>query len=309
MKFVIVGTGGTGGVLGGYLAKAGHDVTFIARGKHLQAIQTKGLTVEQADGNKFIIAPANVCTMEEYADTPDVMLVCVKYYNIDDAVKLAARTAGRETIILPILNVYGTGGIMQGKLPEDLTVLDGCMYVFSSITEPGVIKQYQDILRVFYGFRQGQKRALEEKAKALEAVFKEAAIEAHYTENIAADHLQKFGFVSPMGAAGVYFNAKSEDFQKPGEVRDTYIGLIQEVQNIGLARGLHFKRDLVEIGLKIIDSYAPGGTTSMQRDVAAGRQSEFAGLVDRVVEMGQEVGVPTPYYAKISQWGKEHNIK
>ena len=110
--------------------------------------------------------------MEEYADRPDVLLVCVKYYDIEAAIELARRTAGEDTIVLPILNVYGTGGVMQAALPDSLTVLDGCMYVFGMIKEPGVISQPQSILRVFYGFRKGQDRHLEAKARELEQVFK-----------------------------------------------------------------------------------------------------------------------------------------
>ena len=309
MKFAIAGSGGTGGVLGAYLAKAGNDVTFLARGKHLEAIREKGLTLESQHNGNFTVYPAKACTMDEYADRPDVLLVCVKYYDIEAAIELARRTAGEDTIVLPILNVYGTGGVMQDALPDKLTVLDGCMYVFGMIKEPGVISQPQSILRVFYGFRQGQDRRLEAKARALEQVFKAAGIEGHFTDNIAADHLQKFSFVSPMGAAGLYFNAKSEDFQKEGQVRDTFVGLIREVQAIGDAMGLTFKSDLVKSGLKLIDAFKPGGMTSMQRDVAAGRQSEFAGLVDSIVELGKKLNVPTPYYAKISQWGKENHIK
>lgn len=309
MKFVIAGSGGTGGILGAYLAKAGNDVTFIARGEHLRAIREHGITVESSHNGSFTVRPAGACTMAEYQGTPDVMLVCVKYYNLEDAIKLAERTAGPDTIILPILNVYGTGGVMQSRLPAELTVLDGCMYVFGMIAAPGVIKQPQSILRVFYGFRKGQDRRLEEKAAELERVFNEAGIDGHFTDNIAADHLQKFSFVSPMGAAGLYFNAQSEDFQKEGKVRDTFTGLIREVQAIGGAMGLTFKSDLVQSGLKLIDSFQPGGITSMQRDVAAGRQSEFSGLVDSVVELGRKLNVPTPYYAKISQWGRENHIK
>ena len=309
MKFVIVGTGGTGGVLGGFLAKAGEDVTFIARGEHGQAIKDNGLTIKSIDYGEFTIKPAKVCTMEEYNETPDVMLICTKFNGVPAAVELAKRVAGPETIILPILNVYGTGRIMQEQLPGNLTAMDGCMYVYALKEAPGVIKQMQSILRVFYGFRPGQSRALEAKAKEAEQVMRNAHIEAHLTDDIAQSHLQKFSFVSPMGATGAYFNVTSEDFQKPGEVRDTFAGLIAEVQAIGEAMGVKFKKDLVQYGLKCIDAYGPGGTTSMQRDIAEGRPSEFAGLVDSVVDLGKKLGVPTPYYEKISHWGKEHHIK
>lgn len=307
MKFVIVGTGGTGGVLGAYLARNGHDVTFIARNAHLAAIKENGLKLESTRGD-FAINPAKACTMEEYNDTPDVILVCVKYYNIDDAIALAKRVAGPETIVLPILNVYGTGGIMQKALP-DKVCLDGTIYVVAEITAPGVIKQKADILRVFFGYRKGQQHILEDKCHQVEAVMKEAGIDAHFTDNIERDALQKFAFVSPMGAAGLYHKAASEEFQKEGQVREDFKQLIQEVVNVGAAMGLTFERNLVEVGLKIVDSYGSGVTTSMQRDVWEGKRSEFAGLVDSMAELGKEYGVPVPTYDKVSKWGKEQGIK
>lgn len=308
MKFVIVGTGGTGGVLGGYLAQAGNDVTFIARGKHLEAIRENGLTIETVHKGNFTVKPAKACTMDEYNDTPDVILICVKYYNIQDTIELVKRTAGPETIVLPVLNVFGTGGIIQKEVP-DKCCLDGTMYVVSEVSAPGVIKQNMKILRVFFGHRKDQPKILEEKCRQLEKVFNDAEIEGHFSSNIERDALQKFAFVSPMGAAAVYHGVTSEAFQADGAVRSDFAGLIQEVVNLGKAMGITFENDLVATGLKLIDSYGPGGTTSMQRDILADRQSEFSGLVDRVVDLGRELKTEVPIYTKISNWGKEKGIK
>lgn len=307
MKFVIVGTGGTGGVLGAYLAKAGNDVTFIARGKHLAAMQEKGLTLETKHNGIININPCRAVTMEEYNDTPDAMLVCVKYYNIQDAIEFARRTAGPETVIIPILNVVGTGEVINDAIPER-TALDGCMYVLGKIKEPGTVEQVQKILRVFFGFRKNQDRTLLPKVLEIEQLMNEAGIETHYTENIVRDALQKFSFVSPMGAACIYFNALSEDFQQEGEVRETFIGLIREVQALGKAMGIETDKDWVQLGLKLIDAYGPGIGTSMSRDVDAGNASEFAGLVTRMVELGTKYNVPVPLYSKINDWGKAKGL-
>ncbi|SDG75426.1 ketopantoate reductase [Selenomonas sp. WCT3] len=308
MKFAIVGTGGTGGTLGAYLASIGQDVTFIARGSHLAAIRQNGLTIRTEHRGDIVIKPAKACTMEEYTDTPDVMLVCVKYYNIDDAIALARRTANAETLIVPILNVFGTGEVMQQALPG-LTCLDGCMYIFAKIESPGIIVQPEKILRVFYGFRPRQDNCLANKAKELEQIMQDAGIQAHFTEHIQRDALQKFAFVSPMGAAGLYFEAVSDDFQHEGPLRDFFIGLIREVVDIGHAMGITWEKDLVETGLKMIDAFKPGLRTSMQRDVLAGKSSEFSGLVSRIVALGKKYNVPTPLYQKVDNWGQEHHIR
>jgi 2-dehydropantoate 2-reductase len=308
MKFAIVGTGGTGGTLGAYLSAAGQDVTFLARGKHLAAIKQQGLTVRTEHRGDIVIQPAKACTMAEYNDVPDVMLICVKYYGLADAIALARRTAGPGTLIVPILNVFGTGEVMQRELPA-CTCLDGCMYVFAKIGAPGVILQPEKILRVFFGFRPGQDQRLAAKAQALEAIMNEAGIRAHFTANIQRDALQKFAFVSPMGAAGLYYDAVSDDFQHEGKVRELFAGLIAEVVALGHAMGIEWENDLVATGLKMIDAFKPGLRTSMQRDVLAGGVSEFDGLVNRIVALGQEYHVPTPPYHKVSDWGKAHNIQ
>jgi 2-dehydropantoate 2-reductase len=112
MKFLVIGTGGTGGALGGFLAADGNDVTFIARGKNLDALRKDGLKLNSMRGELHIPAP-KAMTAEEYTGTPDVILVCVKFYSLADAIALVDRVAKPETVVIPILNVYGTGGMMQ----------------------------------------------------------------------------------------------------------------------------------------------------------------------------------------------------
>ncbi len=307
MKFAIFGVGGTGGVLGGYLANVDNDVTFLARGEHLRAMQEKGLTIHTNHRGDIHIEPCKAVHADDYHETPDVLFVCVKYYGIDAAIALAQRVAGPDTLVIPILNVFGTGAVMQEKLPGK-TVLDGCIYVFAKRGGPGIIEQPQEILRVFYGFRPGQDRHLAAKAGELESIMRDADIHAHFSNDIQRDALTKFSFVSPMGAAGLYFGVTSEAFQKDGEVRKTFVGLIREVEALGHAMGVTFDRDLVETDLKMMDSFAPGLTTSMQRDVAVGGSSEFSGLVSRIAALGKEYGVPTPLYQKIDDWGKARGL-
>lgn len=307
MKFAIFGVGGTGGVLGGYLAQAGNDVTFLARGAHLRALQENGLTIHTQHRGDLHIEPCQAMQADDYHETPDVLFVCVKYYSLDAAIALARRVAGPETLIIPILNVFGTGAVMQEQLPGK-TVLDGCIYVFAKRSAPGIIEQPQEILRVFYGFRPRQDDHLAPKAAELEPILRAADIHAHLSTDIQRDALTKFSFVSPMGTAGLYFGVTSEAFQRDGEVRETFIGLIREVEALGRAMGITFDRDLVTSGLRLMDAFAPGLSTSMQRDVAAGGSSEFSGLVSRIVTLGKAYHVPTPLYAKIDAWGKARGL-
>lgn len=314
MKYAIIGAGGTGGILGFYMTKADRDVTLIARGRHLAAMQEKGLAVEKMwDGTTEII-PVKAMDMEHYDEQPDVVLVCVKGYSLEDTIPFIQRVAKPSTIVIPVLNIYGTGAKMQEQLPK-LLVTDGCIYVSANIKEPGVLIQLGKILRVVYGVRNMStqkvniKRAHEEMLDALKNIkkdFDDSGIDGVLSENIQRDALEKFSYVSPIGAAGLYYHATAADFQREGKQREAFKTMIREIAALAEAMGVPFERDMVEVNLKILSSLAPEATTSMQRDVMEGKDSEIDGLVYEVVRMGERYHVPVPMYAKVAEKLREN---
>lgn len=314
MKYAIIGAGGTGGILGFYMTKADRDVTLIARGRHLAAMQEKGLAVEKMwDGTTEII-PVKAMDMEHYDEQPDVVLVCVKGYSLEDTIPFIQRVAKPSTIVIPVLNIYGTGAKMQEQLPK-LLVTDGCIYVSANIKEPGVLIQHGRILRVVYGVRNMStqkvniKRAHEEMLDALKNIkkdFDDSGIDGVLSENIQRDALEKFSYVSPIGAAGLYYHATAADFQREGKQREAFKTMIREIAALAEAMGVPFERDMVEVNLKILSSLAPEATTSMQRDVMEGKDSEIDGLAYEVVRMGERYHVPVPMYAKVAEKLREN---
>ena len=305
MKYAILGAGGTGGCLGFFLKKAGKDVTLIARGKHLEAIRKNGLTIQKLWDESRETLPVKACTAEEYKEIPDVILVCVKGYSMDETVPTIKKIAGKETVVIPILNIYGTGGRLQKKLPE-LTVTDGCIYVSANIMEPGVILQHGKILRVVFGARKPEEDTEKMREVAKDMVTDD--LEVILSENIRRDAMVKFSYVSPIGAAGLYCNAVAADFQREGEQREMFKALIREIVALSHAMGIEFEEDLVERNLKILASLSPEATTSMQRDVIEGKRSEMDGLVYEVVRMGREYKVSMPQYEKAAACFREQGI-
>lgn len=305
MKYAIIGAGGTGGCLGFFLKKAGRDVTLIARGKHLEAIRKNGLTIQKLWDESRETLPVKACTAEAYKEIPDVILVCVKGYSMDETVPTTKKIAGKETVVIPILNIYGTGGRLQKKLPE-LTVTDGCIYVSANIMEPGVILQHGKILRVVFGARKPEEETEKMREVAKDMVTDD--LEVILSENIRRDAMVKFSYVSPIGAAGLYCNAVAADFQREGEQREMFKALIREIVALSHAMGIEFEEDLVERNLKILASLSPEATTSMQRDVIEGKRSEMDGLVYEVVRMGREYKVSMPQYEKAAACFREQGI-
>lgn len=313
LKYMIIGVGGTGGAIGAHMARAGHDVTFIARGSHLAAMRENGLSMSHPDGD-FVIDPVSAYTTEEFTEIcekvahagedvrPDVIIVCVKGYSVKDMIPFISTVAGPDTIVIPILNIFGTGSQMQKELPG-ITVTDGCIYVASQITEPGHIMMKGTILRVVFGLRKDQKHLEEKLRPRLEKVRDDlcsSRIEGILSDNIERDTLRKFSYVSPQGACGLYYNVPVGAVQEAGEIRDCFTGLIREISDLADAMGIGFGEDIVPANLDITAGLAPDMTTSLQRDIAAGKASEIDGLIYEVVRMGEKYGVSTPLYKKIS---------
>lgn len=302
MKYAIIGAGGTGGILGFYMTKAGKDVTLIARGRHLAAMQESGLAVEKMwDGTTETI-PVKAADMDHYSERPDVILVCVKGYSLEDTIPFIQSVANPSTIVIPVLNIYGTGAKMQEKLPN-LLVTDGCIYVSANIKEPGVLIQHGKILRVVYGVR--EKEEYDPRLEEIKQDFDVSGIDGVLSENIRRDALEKFSYVSPIGAAGLYYHATAADFQREGEEREAFKTMIREITALAEAMGVPFERDMVEVNLKILSTLASEATTSMQRDVMEGKDSEIDGLVYEVVRMGERYHVPVPMYEKVAEKLKE----
>lgn len=322
MKYIIIGAGGTGGILGFYMTKAGKDVTLIARNAHLEAMKKQGLSVQKMWTNETETIPVSAESMESYeakGEKADVILVCVKKYSLDSCIPFIQNISHKNTIVVPVLNVYGTGAYLQEKLPE-LLVTDGCIYVSANIKQPGVLLQHGEILRVFFGVREkedlkklngqsdGEYKA-ERLLKKIAQDFKDSGIDGILSDNIKRDALTKFSYVSPIGTAGLYLHAVAGDFQREGEARELFKTLIREIVTLANAMGITFEEDLVECNLKILSNLPEEATTSMQRDVMEGKQSEIDGLVYEVVRMAEKYGAEVPAYRRTAEKFREMGVK
>lgn len=322
MKYIIIGAGGTGGILGFYMTKAGKDVTLIARSAHLEAMQKQGLSVEKMWTDETETIPVGAESMESYeakGEKADVILVCVKKYSLDSCISFIQNISHKNTIVVPVLNVYGTGAYLQEKLPE-LLVTDGCIYVSANIKQAGVLLQHGEILRVFFGVREkedlkklngqldGEYKA-ERLLKKIAQDFKDSGINGILSDNIKRDALTKFSYVSPIGTAGLYLHAVAGDFQREGEARELFKTLIREIVTLANAMGITFEEDLVERNLKILSNLPEEATTSMQRDVMEGKQSEIDGLVYEVVRMAKKYGVEVSAYERAAEKFREMEVK
>lgn len=297
MKYVIMGSGGTGASIGGFLADAGHDVTLIARGAHLDAIRKNGLIIHSGKKGEMNLKNIKAMTTDEYTGVADVIFVAVKGYSIDEIIPFLAKASDEHTIIIPILNIYGTGRYLAQKLP-DTNVIEGCIYIVAYISAPGEITQSGKIFRVVFGTR--GKTPLHPQLEAVKKDLEDSGIHVVLSEKIADDTFRKFTFVSPFAAAGAYFNISAGPMQQPGQQQDFYLALVEDCKTIAKAYGIHLPDDITDINLKILNALTPDTTASMQKDLAKGpgAKTEMDGLIFEIVRMAKAKGISVPAYEK-----------
>ena len=297
MKYLVVGTGGVGGSIAGFLALAGKDVTCIARGKHLDAIRQKGLHLKSdLNGEHFL--PVKAYPAEEFDGKADVIFVCVKGYSIDSIKEVLERASTPETLVIPILNVYGTGPRI-GRLVPSVHVLDGCIYIVGFVSGEGEITQMGSIFRLVFGARPEQGISCEQLNQIAEEL-RACGIKVDVSDDINRDTFIKWAFISAMACTGAYHNVPMGEVQHEGEVRDTFIGLSQESAEIGRKLGVIFPEDPVTYNLKVIDKLDPHSTASMQKDIARGHESEIQGLLFDMIDLGERLGIDLPTYHKVA---------
>jgi len=298
MKYLIAGTGGVGGSIAAFLSLAGKDVTCIARGAQLEAIQENGLKLISTLKGEHTL-PVKACTAEAYMDKADVIFVCVKGYSIDSIIQLIDRASHENTIVIPILNVYGTGPKLQQLVPR-VTVLDGCIYIVGFISNPGEITQMGTIFRLVFGAHKGT-IVPPGTMEAVQKDLQESGIKAEISPDINRDTFVKWSFISAMACTGAYYDAPMGEGQKPGAFRDTFTGLSCESAELGKRLGIIFTDDLVTYNLQVLDKLAPESTASMQKDLARGQDSEIQGLLFDLIDMAHQHGVATPTYDMVAQ--------
>jgi 2-dehydropantoate 2-reductase len=298
MKYLIVGIGGVGGNIAAFLSLAGKDVTGIARGAHLEAIQANGLKLKSGLKGEHTVS-LKACAADDYSGKADVIFVCVKGYSLDSVIEPIAKASHKETLVIPILNVFGIGPKLQRSIPV-VTVLDGCIYIVGFISAPGEITQMGTVFRIVFGAHQGTDVA----PQLLELVRKdlqESGIKAVISTDIRRDTFVKWSYISAMACTGAYYDVPMGEIQKEGAIRDTFIGLSEENTALGVKLGITFETNLVAHNLQIVDSLAPESTASMQRDLAHGHQSEIQDLLFNMIALAEDAGLSTPVYRKVAE--------
>ena len=289
MKIMVMGTGGVGAYYGGLLARQGNDVTFIARGAHLQAIREKGLQVKSIFGD-FTVSPAQATDNPAEVKDVDLILFCVKTYHTDESVEAIRPVVGSQTTILSLQN--GVDAVERiGKVVGLDHVLGGATWLSSAVEAPGVVKHVSQFRRIVFGELDGRRS---ERVESIFAVLNKTGITVEISENILKILWTKFVFISAASSLGSLTRLPMGDYRSVSETREMIVSLMREVEALARAQEIPLDEDVVQKSLDFMDAAAPHIKASMQLDVEGGRRTELDSMVGVIGRKGRELGVPTP---------------
>jgi len=298
MKYLIIGTGGIGNSVGGFLASKENDVAFIARGKTYEALKKNGLKIKSGIKGELYISNINVFSSDEYSDKADVIFVCVKDYSLDSVIPVIKKASHEKSIIIPLLNGYSISEKISNKL-DIKYIIDGCIYISAFIESPGSIVQLGTLFTIVFGTRK-EMYLDPDILNNIKNTLTDCGITAVLSDKIETEIFKKFSFVSTCAACGAYYDIPVGPMQKVGKYRATFLKLCQEIKEIGNKLGLEFDFDLLEINLKILDSMMSDISSSMQKDIKAGNKTEMDSLIFNVIRLAENLGVEVPVYREIA---------
>ena len=300
MKVGVMGAGGVGGYFGGLLARAGHEVTYVARGAHLEAINKDGLRVESTNDGEFTV-PGPAIEDTSGAEHQDLVLFTVKMYHNQPAIQAIGPLMGPDSVVLTLQNGIDNGDQLVEALGES-RVMIGSAYLEGRIKEPGVVTQGGPGTATFGELTPG----ITERGRRLLALFQEAGWRVELQENMAGMLWKKFSYLAGSAAVCAASRSAYGQMRSIPETRELIRRTIDEVLTVGRARGAPIMEDSLEWAMDSLDRFPALGLASLAKDFLESKPVELEGLTGAVVRMGREVGVPTPMndalYAILKPW-------
>jgi 2-dehydropantoate 2-reductase len=293
MRILVMGAGGLGGYFGGLLARSGADVTFVARGKNLQALQTRGLTVSSVHGDFALRVQA--CVDPVGLPPADLVLFCVKTYDVATAAALIQPVVAAHTILLTLQNGVDTPYDVRTTFGRG-TVLAGITRIGSTLVEPGVITQPTTDRAIEFGNLDGQAQS---QVEAVRRLLTEAEIPAVVSADIQKSLWEKLVFISAFSGLSTLMRLTVAEVLAQAPTRELYRTVMQETAAVAWAESINVAPDIVERTMHYLDTSGDPGESSMAVDFQHRRRIEVEAVHGAVVRHGQRVQVPTPVNATL----------
>ena len=289
MNIVIYGTGGVGGYFGTRLAQEGNNVTFIARGKHLEAIQQKGLQLKSTKGD-YLVYPAKATSTISEVKNIDLILICVKTWQLEEVAEKIKPVLNEKTMIISLLNGVENADALSKVLPKR-NILGGLCKVVSKVEAYGIINHISYELTIVFGELDNVKT---QRALLLEQLFLKAGITTKLASDIQREIWTKFLFISTVSAIGALTRASIGEMIASPVIKEIMHKTSEEIVKIAKAKSIDLPNNIIEKQFQLIDSQPYETTSSLQRDMMEGKPSELEAQNGTIIKMGKELGIPTP---------------
>lgn len=293
MKIAAIGAGGVGGYFGARLQQAGHEVAFIARGRHLAALRKDGLRVQSPLGNATL--KVKVCEQPEEIGPVDVVLFAVKLWDTPAAAQSIRPLLARGGVVIPFQNGVESVDALR-KIFGERPVMGGSAYIASRISAPGVIEHIGQMARLQFGPLVPEQRAV---ARDFLEACRAAGINAEMTDDVVRAIWEKFGFLVPVSSATAVSRSPLGVVRADPELRWLFEQAMRETWSVGRARGVALADDFVATRMKMLDTLPYEMKASMAHDLEAGNRLEAPWLCGAVARMARELGLQAPVNATV----------
>ncbi len=290
MRIAMMGAGGVGGYFGGRLAASGCDVTFIARGRHLEALRNNGLKIDSRDIGDATIDPVEATDTPADVGVVDYVIVGVKLWDTEEVGRAILPMVGPDTTVLSLQNGVECDETLARVVGAE-HLIGGVAFIASSIGEPGVIKHIGTMQRVVVGERAGGSSP---RVDALHEALLQGGINAEVSEDIERTIWEKFVFLVGLSATTTTLRTTLGPVREDPESRELLLNVMRETVAVGRAKGIDLPADYADDRLAFADGLPVDMTSSMHHDLEAGNRLEVAWLSGAVARFGQELGVATP---------------
>ena len=291
MRIAVIGTGGVGGAFGAALAKAGSDVTFLARGAHLKAMREHGLKVLSPRGD-IHLQPTRATDDPASIGEVDVVLFCVKLWDVESAGATIRPLVGKTTAVIPLQNGIDASERLIPILGKD-AVMGGVAQISATIAEPGVIRQTGVFMRLTFGELDGRPSG---RGAAFHAACQAAGFDSFNTNEILVALWEKFVLMGTNSAVASIARLPFGKLRDDPEVFALFEKGFAEMAAVGRARGVKLAPDLEERMVTAMRGFPAEMMPSMAVDLLRGNRLELPWLAGKVVSLGHELGVPTPTF-------------
>jgi 2-dehydropantoate 2-reductase len=289
MRVAVVGAGGVGGGFGAALARAGADVTFIARGAHLAAMKNHGLKVQGGRGETHLVPTKATDNPAEVGEV-DIVLFCVKLWDVESAGQHIKPLIGPDTAVIPLQNGVDAAERLVPILGPN-AVMGGVAQISASIVAPGVIQQVGTFMRMIFGELDGKRS---KRGEDFLALCLKAGFDATFSDQILTELWMKFILLAANASITAVTRQPIGKLRDDPDLRQIFIAAWQETIDVGRARGVALPADALDKILEFTKHAPPAMKASMALDLERGNRLELPWLGGKVVELGRQLGVPTP---------------